>query len=115
MELPRIAHFVLSPVNPAMLIPLNALNAIILPSPELVPPIIPLLVWLTPIPQFPLPNPIVPVMSVPILLPWITTPFGVPPTRIPSARALITLPAPGALPPMVVSSDWFTWTPFASA
>jgi hypothetical protein len=100
-----MAHFVLSPVNPAMLTPLKPLNAIILPSPEFIPPIIPSLVRVTPIPQFPLPSPTVPVMSVPMLLPWMTVPVGLPPMLMPVPSAFITLPAPGVLPPMVVSTD----------
>jgi len=101
-----MAHLVLSPVNPAMLTPLRALKAMILPSHAFVPPIVPLLVNPTAIPQFPLPSGIVPVISVPILLPWITTPVGLPPMLMPLARALITLPAPAVLPPMVVLIDW---------
>jgi len=115
MELLRMAHLVLSPVNPAMLTPLKPLNAMMFPWPALVPPIIPLLVRPTAIPQFPLPSGIVPVMSVPILLPWITTPVGLPPMLMPLARALITLAAPGVLPPIVVLIDWPIAMPILSA
>jgi hypothetical protein len=115
MELPRIGQVVLSPAKPAMLTPLKPLNAMMLPSPALVPPIIPLLVRLTAIPQFPLPSGIVPVISVPILLPWMTTPVGLPPIWMPVARAFIKLPAPAVLPPMVGLMDWLTWMPLKSA
>ena len=64
-----MAHFVLSPVNPAMLTPLNPLNAMMLPSPGFTPPIVPTVVSPAAMPQFPFPNGVVPVMSVPILLP----------------------------------------------
>jgi len=110
-----MAQVVLSPVKPAMLMPLKPLNAMMLPSPAPVPPIIPLLVRATAIPQFPLPSGIVPVMSVPILLPWMTTPVGLPPMLMPSARAVITLAAAGVLPPTVVLSDWLIWMPLARA
>jgi hypothetical protein len=104
MELPRIGQVTLWPAKPAILTPLRALNAMMLPSPAFTPPIVPLLVWLMAIPQFPLPSGIVPVMSVPILLPWITMPVGLP-MMMPSARAFITLAALGVLPPMVVVID----------
>jgi len=110
-----MAQVVLSPVKPAMLMPLKPLNAMMLPSPAPVPPIIPLLVRATAIPQFPLPSGSVPVMSVPILLPWITIPVGLPPIWMPVARAFITLAAPGVLPPMVVLIDWPIWMPLKSA
>jgi hypothetical protein len=115
MELPRIGQVVLWPVKPAMLTPLKALKAIVLPSPGFTPPIVPVVVSPAKMPQFPLPSGIVPVMSVPILLPWMTTPVGLPPMLMPSARAVITLAAPGVLPPMVVLSDWLIWMPLASA
>ena len=108
-----MAHLVLSPVKPAMLMPLKLLKAMMFPSPEFTPPMVPVVVSPAAIPQFPLPSGMVPVMSVPILLPWITTPSGVPPRRIPSPRVLITLPAP--TPPMVVFSDWLSRIPKASA
>jgi hypothetical protein len=110
-----MAQAVLSPAKPKMPTPLRALKAMMLPSPAVTPPIVPLLVKLTAMPQFPLPSGIVPVMSVPILLPWITTPVGLPPIWMPLARAFITLAAPGVLPPMVVLIDWPIWMPLKSA
>ncbi len=72
----------LMPSKLVMLMPLKPLNAMMLPSPAFTPPMVhevgPQAGPAKPVsmPQLPLPSGIVPVMSVPILLPWMTTPVG---------------------------------------
>ena len=98
--------------------PSRPLKAMILPCPGCVPPMVPLVVdpangLPTPMPQLTLPSGIVPVISVPILLPWITMlPVGLPSTMIPLVVPLTTLPEPEVLPPIVVLTEAPpTWMP----
>ena len=106
IELPRM----LLPVPESTSTPLIPLKAMVLPAPEAVPPMV--LLLLAPLkiatPFKPLPSATVPVLSVPMRLPWMRLSVELlrkkKLSRIMPRRPLpeITLPAPGSVPPMVL-------------
>ena len=96
------------PAEPAGLLiktPAPPLNAIVLPSPGFVPPILltplgsPTWIWM---PREVLGIGKVPVMSVPIRLPWMIHPPPASPIKMPVLPPEITFPAPAAAPPIVL-------------